>query len=211
MRRSHRVLAAALAAVTSLGVLTACSTGDDAVAQNQTNQFVSPDGKLVISYPPSDRKSAGDVRAPDLLTDETIDLDEFADQVVVVNVWASWCAPCRKEFNELEATYQKTKDKGVTFLGIDFRDSKSNAKDFFSDNKVSYRSMYDYGGASLAALGVPVGAVPTTVVLDRQHRPAKVFLKAITEEELTQAVLDVANEQPGPNEQSGPSAPKSHR
>lgn len=204
MRRPQRVAAAAVAAVVALGVLTACSTGDDAVAQNQTNQFVSPDGKLVIDYPQGERKESGDVSAPDLLTGETIDLDDFADQVVVINVWASWCAPCRKEFTELEATYQKTKDKGVTFLGIDFRDSKSNAQDFFSDNKVSYRSMFDYGGASLAALGVPVGAVPTTVVLDRGHRPAKVFLKAITEEDLTKAVLDVAAEQPAPSTQKPP-------
>ncbi|MGO3328074.1 TlpA family protein disulfide reductase [Gordonia sp. (in: high G+C Gram-positive bacteria)] len=196
MRRPHRVSVAVLAVIASVGLVTACSTGDDAVAQNQSNQFVSPDGKLVIDYPPSDRKAAGNVTAPDLLTGEDIDLAEFADQVVVINVWASWCAPCRKEFTELEAVYQKTKNEDVTFLGIDFRDTKSNAQDFFSDNKVSYRSMYDYGGASLAALGVPVGAVPTTVVLDRQHRPAKVFLKAITEKELTAAVLAVANEQP---------------
>ncbi|GAA4664195.1 TlpA family protein disulfide reductase [Gordonia humi] len=198
MRRTHRAAAAALAAIASVGLVTACSTGDDAVAQNQSNQFVSPGGKLDIDYPVGERKAAGRVSAPDLLTGETIDLDQFAGDVVVINVWASWCAPCRKEFTELEATYQATKDKGVAFLGLDFRDSKSNAQDFFADNKVSYRSMFDYGGATIAALGVPVGAVPTTIILDRQHRPAKVFLKAITEQSLTEAVLDVAAEEPAP-------------
>ena len=194
MRRGYRGLAAVLAAVVSVGLVAGCSTGDDAVAQNQSNQFVSPDGKIVIDYPVDERKTVGSVSAPDLVTGETIDLADYADDVVVINVWASWCAPCRKEFVELQAAYDATRDRGVEFLGIDFRDSEAGARDFFSDNHVTYRSMYDYGGATLAALGVPVGAVPTTIILDRQHRPAKVFLKAITTDELTKAVLAVADE-----------------
>ncbi|GED99672.1 putative thioredoxin [Gordonia spumicola] len=194
MARLRRAAAAAAALLAAVTLVAGCATGDDAVAQNQGNQFVSPDGKIVIDYPREARQSVGDVEGPDLLTGERVSLSQFKGDVVVLNVWASWCAPCRKEFTELDATYQATKGKGVAFLGIDFRDSKSSAQDFVSDNKVAYRSIYDYGGASLASLGVPVGAVPTTVILDRQHRPAKVFLKSITEDELTAAVLAVANE-----------------
>ncbi len=190
----RRAAGAGLALLAAVAVLAGCSTGDDAVAQNQSNQFVSPDGKIVIEYPIDQRRTVGDVKGPDLLTGDTVSLSQFKDDVVVLNVWASWCAPCRKEFAELDTSYLATRDKGVTFLGIDFRDSKSSAQDFVSDNKVAYRSIFDFGGASLASLGVPVGAVPTTVILDRQHRPAVVYLRAIDADELTKAVLRVANE-----------------
>ncbi|WP_132993339.1 TlpA family protein disulfide reductase [Gordonia zhaorongruii] len=194
MRRSGRVAAAAVAALTALAVLAGCATGDDAVAQNQSNQFVSPDGRLVLEFAKGDRKATGEVKGSDLLTGDSLGVADFPGKVVVVNVWASWCPPCRKEFSELEKVYQQTQPKGVEFLGIDFRDSKSTAQDFVRDRKVTYPSIFDYGGASLAALGVPVGAVPTTVILDRDHRPAKVYLKPVTEDELSKAVLAVANE-----------------
>ncbi|MFT4087352.1 MAG: TlpA disulfide reductase family protein, partial [Gordonia sp. (in: high G+C Gram-positive bacteria)] len=158
-------------------------------------QFVSPGGKTVITYdPPSSRKKIGKVSGDALLGDGTIDLESYRGKVVVVNVWASWCAPCRKEFAELESVYDETKDLGVQFIGINFRDNRSDAQDFVQNRKVPYPSIYDYGGQTLATLGVPVGAVPTTVVLDRELRPAAVYLKAVTEEELAKQVRRVAAE-----------------
>ncbi len=175
--------------------LTGCATGDDAVATGNGNQFVSPDGKTYLEYGPGDRKDIGDVRGENLLGGEDVSLGDYRGKVVVVNIWASWCPPCRKEFRELEKVYQETKDSGVQFVGIDFRDSRSTAQDFVRDRGVSYPSIYDYGGASLAALGTPVGVVPTTVVLDREHRVARVYLRAITEDELRDAVVAVAAEE----------------
>ena len=195
-RRRRRILAVLCVIIASAAMLAACSTGNDAVSQNRGNQFVSPDGKTVIEYAPGDRRDIGDVEGEDLLGEGTVKLSDYEGKVLVVNVWASWCPPCRTEFRDLENVYAQTKDKGVDFIGIDFRDSRNSAKDFVTDRKVPYKSIYDYGGATLAALGVPVGVVPTTVVLDRQHRPAKVFLRAIVEDELRDAVLKVAAESP---------------
>lgn len=194
--RGRRLAAAVCTVLAAATMLTACGVGDDAVSANRGNQFVSPDGKTVIEYSPGDRRSIGDVEGEDLQGDGTVKLSDYKGSVLVVNVWASWCPPCRTEFRDLEKVYAETKDQGVDFVGIDFRDSRNSAKDFVSDRNVPYRSIYDYGGATLAALGVPVGVVPTTVVLDRQHRPAKVFLRAITEDELREAVLKVAAESP---------------
>ncbi|WP_229742149.1 TlpA disulfide reductase family protein [Gordonia jinhuaensis] len=178
-----------------LGV-TACSTGDDAVSQGDTFQFVSPNGKTEIFYnPPSERKHIRDLSGPDLLTGNTIHLSDFAGKVVVINVWASWCGPCRTESDDLEQTYAATKDRGVAFLGIDFRDDKGSAQDFVRNRNVAYPSIYDYGGRSLVALTTPTSVVPTTVVLDRDHRAAAVFLRTVNSDELTTLVQGLAAEQ----------------
>lgn len=184
------------AACAALLLITGCSTGDDAVVQGQGNQIVAPGGQTVIHYPVGERKPIGTVSGELLDGQGTLNLDTFKGKVVVVNVWASWCPPCRKEATELEAVYQETKDRGVAFVGINFRDNRSAAADFAADRGLTYPSIYDYGGRNLKALGVPVGAVPTTVILDRQLRPAAVYLKAISESELREAVLAVVAEAP---------------
>ncbi|CAM3261578.1 MULTISPECIES: TlpA disulfide reductase family protein [Actinomycetes] len=188
-------LLAVLGLVTLL-VMTACSTGDDAVAQGDTFEFVSPGGKTVIFYdPPADRGKVAAISGEDLLDDtKTINLSDFAGQVVVINVWGSWCGPCRGEAAALEQVYEATKAQGVSFLGIDLRDEKSTARDFVKDRGVTYPSIFDFPGRTLAKLTTPTSVVPTTLVLDRDHRAAAVFLKAITAEELQPVVERVAAE-----------------
>ncbi len=183
-------------AVATLVVMTACSTGDDAVRQGDTFEFVSPGGKTVIFYdPPAERGTVSNISGPDLLDDsKTISLDDFAGQVVVINVWGSWCGPCRGEAEALEEVYANTKDSGVAFLGIDFRDRQDSARDFVEDRQVTYPSIFDYPGRTLAKLTTPTSVVPTTLVLDRDHRAAAVFLKAITAEELQPVVERIAAE-----------------
>ncbi|MCF3939355.1 TlpA family protein disulfide reductase [Gordonia tangerina] len=194
--RKFSLLLAALAVV--IGVVSGCGTGDDAVAQGDTFEFISPGGQVVITYPPEQRKPVAEVSGPDLITDEPLALgdERFADKVVVINVWGSWCGPCRGEADDLETVYENTKDLGVEFLGIDLRDDRQNAKDFVADRNVGFPSIYDFDGITLAALTTPTSVVPTTVVLDREHRPAAVFLKAITAEELEATVRRVAAEAP---------------
>ena len=180
----------------ALVLLSGCATGDDAVVQGQGNVIVAPGGQTVIHYPIDQRKPIGTVSGELLDGDGTLNLDSFKGKVVVVNVWASWCPPCRKEATELETVYQETKDRGVAFAGINFRDNRTAATDFVADRGLTYPSIYDYGGRNLKALGVPVGAVPTTVILDRQLRPAALYLKSVSESELRDAVNAVLAEDP---------------
>lgn len=192
-------MTAVFAALSTLAVLlSACGTGKDAVAQGDTFQFVSPGGQTVITYPEADRKPIADLTGPDLVTDKPIDLNrDFAGQVVVLNVWGSWCGPCRAEADDLETVYERNRDKGVAFLGINLRDDRESARDFVADRKVGYPSIYDFDGATLAALTTPTSVVPTTIVLDRQHRPAAVFLKTVSADELDAVVARVAAEDGG--------------
>ena len=165
-------------------LLTGCAGGDDAVAQGGTFEFVAPGGKTDILYdPPESRSRPGKISGPEL-TDpsRTIGLDDFAGKVVVVNVWGQWCGPCRAEIPELQKAYDQMRPSGVEFLGIDVRDNNRDAAvDFVTDRKVTFPSIYDPAMRTMIAFGgrYPTTVIPSTVVLDREHRVAAVFLREL--------------------------------
>ncbi|MFM9033844.1 MAG: TlpA disulfide reductase family protein [Mycobacterium sp.] len=182
-----RRLVVALAAAAVL--LAGCSTGDDAVAQGGTFEFVAPGGRTDITYdPPEARGTPGELAGPDLMdTARTISLNDFAGQVVVINIWGQWCGPCRAEVSELQRAYDATRGEGVAFLGIDVRDNDIDApRDFVKDRRVSYPSIYDPAMRTMIAFGgrYPTTVIPSTVVLDRQHRVAAIFLRELLADDL---------------------------
>ena len=195
MRRLLTVVLVAVACATG------CSTGDDAVAQGGTFEFVAPGGKTDILYdPPASRGVPGPLSGPDLLdTNRTISLDDFGGQVVVINVWGQWCGPCRAEIGQLQQVYDQTRGNGVAFLGIDVRDNDIDApRDFVIDRKVTYPTIYDPAMRTMIAFGgrYPTTVIPSTVVLDREHRVAAVFLRELLAEDLLPVVQRLAAEPP---------------
>ena len=82
-------------------------------------------------------------------------------------------------------------------LGINVRDNvRAAPRDFKLDNGMTYPSIYDPPFVNAGALGgIPASVIPTTVILDRQHRPAVVFLKEISEQELWAAIEKVRDEE----------------
>ena len=199
-----------VAVLCSLAVLlTGCSTGDDAVAQGGTFEFVAPGGKTDIFYdPPDSRGKPGPISGPDLMDpDKTLSLGgaseatgseyDFDSKVVVVNVWGQWCGPCRSEISELQKVYDETRDSGVRFLGIDVRDNNRDAAvDFIVDRKITFPSIYDPPMRTMIAFGgrYPTTVIPSTIVLDRQHRVAAVFLRELLAEDLRPVVERLAAE-----------------
>lgn len=199
MRKPLRAaLAAAALALVGALTLSGCATGTDAVAQGGTFDFVSPGGQTAIFYdPPSERGAIGKLTGEDLMNPGTeLSIADFEDQVVVLNLWASWCGPCRGEAPALEAVADATYDQGVRFLGLNVKDTpRSAAQDWYTANKVNYPSIHDPKLRSVIALGdFPTSVIPSTLVLDRQHRVAAVFLKALTAEELQPVVERIAAE-----------------
>lgn len=179
-------------------LLAGCSAGTDAVVQGSSFEFVSPGGQTKIFYdPPAQRRPVQKMTGESLMEPgEQISLSDYAGKVVVLNVWGSWCGPCRREMPELQRVYEQTKNSGVQLLGIDVRDaSREAASDFVSNLQITYPSIYDPPGRALLALrGYPHNIVPSTIVLDRQHRVAAIFLMPLLEADLLPVVRRIAGE-----------------
>lgn len=188
------------ALLVALLVATGCSfstPSGDAPSQAGEFTFVAPGGQTRIFYdPPEQRGTVRDLSGDSLLDPgTTIGLDDFPGQVVVLNIWGAWCGPCREEMPGLQQIHEQMQPSGVTLLGIDVRDSADAARDFMDDRDITYPSIFDNPGRSLLALnGFPRSTVPSTIVLDRQHRVAAVFLTAIRISELLPVVQRVAAE-----------------
>jgi thiol-disulfide isomerase/thioredoxin len=190
----RRRLAAALVLVL---VLAGCSTGTDAVSQGSSFSFVAPGGKIDISYDVGKRQAAPTLSGEDLMSQgKRVSTADFPGKVVVINIWGQWCGPCRTEAPELEKVYEQAKASGVQVLGIDVRDDDRQApQDFVRNRALTYPSIYDPSGRSLLALsGYPRNIVPSTIVLDKQHRVAAVFLRELLATDLLPTVQRLAAE-----------------
>ncbi len=187
----------AASAVLVLLLLAGCSTGKDAVATGGEFQFVAPGGQTSIFYDPAaERGTLRGLTGESLLEPgRTIGPGDFPGQVVVINIWGSWCGPCRAEMPELQRVYEQNRASGVAFLGIDVRDNRDAGADFLRDRGIAFPSIFDEPGRSLAALrGYPRNTVPSTIVLDREHRVAAVFLTTVRVAELQPLLTRLAAE-----------------
>ena len=193
--RRKRAVGAVLAAVavTLAGCAQDSDNAQNAVATGGNFEFITPGGEKVINYEESERKPLRTFSGEDVRDrDKTISLEDYEGEIVVLNSWGQWCAPCRAEADDLQEVHSELQKRQIgTVLGINVRDYNPQvSNDFLEDNGLKYPSIYDPPFKTAAALGgVPTSVVPTTIVLDKQHRPATVFLRSITAKD----VLDVVD------------------
>lgn len=192
----RRAVGAVLAAVAVALPLAGCSQDSDnaqnAVATGGNFEFISPGGEKVINYEESERKPLRTFSGEDVRDrDKTISLEDYEGEIVVLNSWGQWCAPCRAEADDLQEIHTELQKRDLgTVLGINVRDYNPQvSNDFLEDNGLEYPSIYDPPFKTAAALGgVPTSVVPTTIVLDKQLRPATVFLRSITAKDVMDVV-----------------------
>lgn len=171
---SPRLAAVGLSAGLVVAGLAGCSQSSSAGDRVDVPEqgYVSGDGSTTI-LAEADRTPAPDLRGT-TLQGEPFVLADHLGEVVVLNTWASWCAPCRAEAPALEATSRELAGRGVTLVGLNTRDSAAAAQAFVRRFDISYPSVADPDG-SLQLLfhdSLPPSAIPTTVVIDQKGRVA---------------------------------------
>ena len=116
--------------------------------------------------------AAGNAPAPEFSLPSrggsTIDLSQFKGQVVMINFWASWCAPCRKEMPLLEDIYKKYQPLGFTLLSLNVEPDRKDAESFLKDTPVTFPVLFD-ANSKVSGL-YNVQGMPTSVFIDRQGR-----------------------------------------
>jgi peroxiredoxin len=112
-----------------------------------------------------------------LMTGASYRLSSDVGQVVVLNYFASWCPPCQTETPQFDSVYRDRKNKGVTFVGVDAKDSpKGAAASWIQAKDITFPVLYDPKAQTALELGgVPIVTLPATVLIDKQGKVAAVY------------------------------------
>ena len=150
------------------------------------------------SSPATDSSSAGPNRFPDVTLDNLRDRDEklsFDDvaggRPAVVNFFASWCAPCKRELPVFVAAAEEHGDK-VAFIGVDTEDSASEGLEMLERYDIEYPALYDPDAAIRNALGR--AGLPITVFVAADGTVNKIVAREIDAEELDTEIAALAGE-----------------
>lgn len=191
-RRTAAVLAAL---ATALTLISACSTGADAVDQTAAGQYRfqgSTDQGVLIPAP--SRKSAPTFSGT-TLAGRTLGDGDFKGKVVLINFWGQWCPPCRVEAPYLQSAYQRYGRSGFAVLGVDVKDVAQLARAFMLNKKLTYPSLFDPDSrVALAFRDYPAVTIPSTILVDRNGRVAGVYTKPLVGPDVTGVVRQLLAE-----------------
>jgi peroxiredoxin len=138
-----------------------------AYALGARGRLASPD---LLLPEPIDRVPAPMFALPSLRGPEVISLADLRGQVVVLNFFASWCAPCALEAADLARAWQQTRGQGVVFIGTAVQDTEPAARAFLEQYAVPYPAVFDRDGSVMRAYDIT--GIPTTVFIDPVGRIA---------------------------------------
>ncbi|OIJ66760.1 TlpA family protein disulfide reductase [Streptomyces mangrovisoli] len=192
VRRAALLAAGAAAAALTLS---ACGSGGTSGGGGDTG-FVT--GNNGIDTVAQGKRTA----APDLsgrtIDGGTLDVASYKGKVVVVNVWGSWCSPCRAEGPNFAKVSKEYADQGVQFVGINTRDTSTTpARNFEKQQGITYPSLYDPTGKLMLRFQkgtLNPQLIPSTLVIDRDGKIAARALQALSEENLVKMIKPVLAE-----------------
>jgi thiol-disulfide isomerase/thioredoxin len=174
-----------LAALATVLLLTGCSNGGASKAEES---FIAGDGAVTF-IKAGNRISAPAISGLTLLgTDYTFEVGKVA----VVNVWASWCSPCRAEEPTLSAAARAYPE--VEFIGILTRDNPVNAEAFVRKRAIPYPTLIDDSILAGFRKSLPANAIPSTVIIDKSGDVAARISGAVTVASLKEVIEKVLSE-----------------
>jgi cytochrome c biogenesis protein CcmG/thiol:disulfide interchange protein DsbE len=180
-----------------VGVLAVAAVVAVAVTELRSRGTSSISGFTVANYEARaevENTPAPDFELPSLEGGELIRLSSFRGQVLVLNFWASWCAPCRREAPGLRRVSERSRDRGVRFLGVDYRDDKAAARAFVEEFRLPYPSVVDPSGS--LAYDYELIGFPTTFIIDHAGTTRYRFVGYLDEAVLQKALDDVLSGAP---------------
>jgi thiol-disulfide isomerase/thioredoxin len=179
------MLARACAVLAACAALAGCASH----ASGGTTRFSA--GQAIATYVSPGHRAAGPSLSGPTLTGTSLDVAPLlASGPVVVNVWGAWCPPCKEEQPALERVATAVRSRGVSFVGIDIRDSRVAAQQHVRRFGVTYPSLFDPSSRLLAGFAVPPKSPPATYVLDKDGRIAAYAFGTLDEPGLTK-LLDM--------------------
>jgi thiol-disulfide isomerase/thioredoxin len=192
--RSRAALLTTGAAVAAL-VLSACGSGGTSGGSGGSNFVAGKDGISTVAK--GSRAEAPDLSGP-TVDGKQLDVKDYKGKIVVVNVWGSWCPPCRAEAPNFVKVAKDTAAKGVQFVGINTRDANiSLAQAFEKQQGVTYPSLYDPTSKLLLRFKkgtLNLQTIPSTIVIDRDGKIAARTLQALSEDKLREMLDPVLAE-----------------
>lgn len=180
-----------IAAILALFLLAACSSTTTHTSGDLS--YVAGDGSTIYLEP--NERGAVVTLSGVTLNDKNLSTQKWRGQVVVVNMWASWCGPCRSEATALANSYKELHKSGVEFVGLNTRDGQAAASAFNNRFPTGYPSIQDQDGQLILQFGnLGPAATPSTIVLDRKGRIASRVLGPVTQAQLRGIVTAVLEE-----------------
>ncbi|MEU1847734.1 TlpA disulfide reductase family protein [Streptomyces sp. NPDC019990] len=193
-RRARRAALTAGAALAAL-LVSACGSGGTSGGGGNTNFVTGTDG--IATAAKGERTPAPELSGK-TIDGKTLDVADYKGKVVVLNVWGSWCNPCRAEAKYFAKVSEEYAGKGVQFVGINTRDTSTGAAlSFEKDFGITYPSLYDPTGKLLLRFKkgtLNPQAIPSTLILDRDGKIAARSLSALSEERLVKMLKPVVAE-----------------
>ena len=169
------------------------ATGCSAVTPQDEADAGFIGGQALTRFAPGERVPAPTVAGPALSGVGTVTTADYPGKVIVLNVWGSWCGPCRKEAPDLVEASKDTA-KTAAFVGINIRDPNPEAaRAFVRAFQVPYPHIYDPNGRELLKFSgtVPANGIPTTLIIDQQGRIAVRVVGTITRTTLVGMIRDI--------------------